>query len=62
MKRQATQWTAAEVLAERVCALSLKDISDPVKKNCQNLLIDVAGLCIAARNSDYVFSLKKSLD
>ncbi len=62
MKLQATSLTVAEVLAERVCALSVENVPDSTKKRCQDLLIDVAGLCVAARNSEYVFSLKKSLD
>lgn len=62
MKRQAIPFTVAEVLAERVGALRAEDIPAGVRAVCQDLLIDVAGLCIAARNNDYVLSLKKSLD
>jgi 2-methylcitrate dehydratase PrpD len=50
----------AELLAEQVC--SLKQVPEVVRERCQDLLLDVAGLCIAARGSDYVTSLKKSLD
>jgi 2-methylcitrate dehydratase PrpD len=62
MKPQATSITVADALAERACALSPGNIPDSVKSRCQDLLIDVAGLCVAARNSDYVCALKKSLD
>jgi 2-methylcitrate dehydratase PrpD len=54
--------SVAEALAERVCALGAQDIPDPVKTVCQDLLVDVAGLCVAARHSDYVSALKRSVD
>ena len=62
MKQQATPSTVAEALAEKACALSSLNISDSVKNQCQALLLDVAGLCVAARNTEYVLSIKKSLD
>ena len=62
MKRQATPSTVAEALAEQVCALSPENVSDSLKNRCQDLLLDVAGLCVAARHSNYVSALKKSLD
>lgn len=62
MKPQAVSLAVAEVLAERAGALRAEDIPAPVRARCQDLLIDVAGLCVAARNSNYVISLRKSLD
>jgi len=62
MKRQPAPPSVAESLAERVCALSLADVPDPVQTRCQDLLLDVAGLCVAARHGEYVCALKKSLD
>ena len=50
----------AELLASRV--FSLRDIPGPVRERCRDLLVDVTGLCIAARKSDYVAALKRSLD
>jgi 2-methylcitrate dehydratase PrpD len=52
----------AEILAERVCALQPEDLPAAVRDCSRDLLIDVAGLCVAARNSNYIASLKKSLD
>jgi 2-methylcitrate dehydratase PrpD len=52
--------TVAEALAER--AFSLGEIPQEVEDRCESLLVDVAGLCVAARNTDYVAALKKSLD
>jgi len=54
--------TVSEVLAGKVEALRLESIPDSTRKTCQNLLVDIAGLCVAARNSEYISSLKKSLD
>jgi 2-methylcitrate dehydratase PrpD len=54
--------SVAESLAEKVCALSPEDLPSEVRERCQGLLIDVVGLCVAARNSDYMKALKKSLD
>ena len=54
--------TVAETLADRVCGLSANDVSEPAQQRCADLLVDVAGLCIAARRSDYVSALKKSMD
>ena len=62
MKQPANQPTVAEVLAERALALRPEDIPAEVKARCRDLLIDVAGLCVAARGSNYVSALKKSLD
>ena len=33
-----------------------------MRERCRDLLVDVAGLCVAARNTDYVLALKRSLD
>ena len=52
--------TVSETLAARVCAL--ENVPEQVKGRCRDLLVDVAGLCVAARHSDYVSALKKSLD
>ena len=52
--------TVAETLAALVT--SLQNVPEQVIGKCQDLLVDVAGLCIAARRSDYVSALKKSVD
>jgi 2-methylcitrate dehydratase PrpD len=54
--------SVAEALAEKVVALSPRDLPAEARRRCQSLLVDVAGLCIAARNSDYIKALKNSLD
>ena len=52
--------SVAEELATRVFAL--ENVPGQVQDRCRDLLVDVAGLCVAARNSEYISSLKKSLD
>ena len=54
--------TVAETLAARVAQLKPEDIPLTVRERCRELLVDVAGLCVAARNRDYVVSLLASLD
>jgi len=54
--------SVAEVLAERAGALRAEGIPAAIRTVCEDLLIDVAGLCVAARNTEYAVSLKKSLD
>lgn len=62
MKRRTISSTVAQALAERAGALRVEDIPADVRARCRDLLIDVAGLCIAARNSNYIGSLKRSFD
>jgi 2-methylcitrate dehydratase PrpD len=46
----------AEQLAERIVALKPNGLPPPVRAKCEDLLIDVIGLCATARNEDYVRS------
>ena len=62
MTRQAGSPSVAEMLAGRAGALRAEDIPAAVRDRCRDLLVDVTGLCIAARNRDYVSSLRRSLD
>jgi 2-methylcitrate dehydratase PrpD len=62
MTREASSRSVAQVLAARACALSAQDIPAAVRERCRDLLVDVAGLCVAARHRDYVSAVKKSLD
>ena len=54
--------SVAEVLAERTAALRSQDIPAAARERCRDLLVDVAGLCVAARDTDYVLALRRSLD
>jgi 2-methylcitrate dehydratase PrpD len=54
--------TVAETLAASAARLKPEDIPLAVRERCRDLLVDVAGLCVAARNRDYVRALHRSLD
>jgi 2-methylcitrate dehydratase PrpD len=46
--------SVAETLARAVAALDAKALPRGVRSKCEDLLIDVVGLCLTARNEDYV--------
>lgn len=54
--------SVAENLARDIVAVTADGIPASVRDRCRDLLIDVAGLCIAARHRNYVLSLQGSLD
>jgi 2-methylcitrate dehydratase PrpD len=54
--------SVAEKLVDRVAALAPERIPAEIRTRCEELLIDVAGLCVAARNSQYVRALIASVD
>ena len=44
----------AEVLANEIAALDAAWLPAEVRRKCEDLLVDVVGLCLTARNEDYV--------
>jgi 2-methylcitrate dehydratase PrpD len=46
--------SVAQQLARSIVALKAADLPSAVRTKCEDLLVDVAGLCVAARNEDYV--------
>jgi 2-methylcitrate dehydratase PrpD len=46
----------AEQLVERIRALDAARLPAGVRRKCDDLLVDVVGLCVTARNEDYVKS------
>src|ERR1700742_3405237 len=46
----------AEHLADRIIAVDAGKLPAAAREKCEETLIDVVGLCIAARNEDYVGS------
>ncbi len=44
----------AEVLAQKICALDVTRLPGAVRAKCEDLLVDVVGLAVTARNEDYV--------
>src|SRR5215470_918797 len=46
--------SVAEILVDKIAALEPRRLPAPVRSKCEDLLIDVVGLCLTARNEDYV--------
>jgi 2-methylcitrate dehydratase PrpD len=46
--------SVAEHLARKINALDVAHLPDAVRAKCEDLLVDVAGLAVTARNEDYV--------
>ncbi len=54
--------SVAERLADAAVSLSPGGISAQARLRCEDLLVDVGGLCVAARASDYIRALVASVD
>jgi 2-methylcitrate dehydratase PrpD len=52
----------AEVLARKICALDAARLPDAVRAKCEDLLVDVVGLAVTARNEDYVKAVLAACD
>src|ERR1700755_417783 len=48
--------SVAQTLAQRIVALKPGGLPAATTRKCEDLLIDVVGLCVTARNQDYVRS------
>jgi 2-methylcitrate dehydratase PrpD len=46
--------SVAEDLASRIAAIDTHSLPPAVRRKCEDLLVDVVGLCLAARKRDYV--------
>jgi 2-methylcitrate dehydratase PrpD len=54
--------SVAERLAARVAAVSADRLPAAVRRKCEDLVIDVIGLCATARNEDYVSRARAAWD
>jgi 2-methylcitrate dehydratase PrpD len=54
--------SVAETLAEKIVALESGALLAATARKCENLLIDVVGLCVTARNEDYIRSALAGCD
>src|SRR5215216_2111159 len=54
--------SVAETLAEKIVALKPGALPAATTRKCEDLLIDVVGLCVTARNEDYVESALAGCD
>jgi 2-methylcitrate dehydratase PrpD len=52
----------AERLAERIAAVDLKRLAAAMRTKCEDLAVDVVGLCLTARRLDYVESTLAACD
>src|SRR6267143_2778980 len=48
--------SVAETLAQKIVALKAGTLPAATTRKCEDLLIDVVGLCVTARNEDYITS------
>src|SRR3982075_4025157 len=56
MTFQLPKISVAETLAEKIVALKAGALPAATTRKCEDLLIDVVGLCVTARNEDYIRS------
>ena len=54
--------SVAEHLAARIAALDAAKLPAAVRTKCEDLLVDVAGLCVTARNEDYIKAALAGVD
>ena len=54
--------SVAERLAERIAALDARSLPPAVKAKCEDLAVNVAGLCLAARREDYAQAVLAACD
>ncbi len=52
----------AEHLAQKICALDASRLPKEVQRKCEDLLVDVVGLAVTARNEDYVKATLSACD
>src|ERR1700736_7028053 len=52
----------AETLAQKIAALDVAHLPSAVRRKCEELLIDVVGLAVTARNENYVQSALAACD
>src|SRR6201981_2080526 len=56
MSSELPKVSVAQTLAEKIVALSASTLPEITSRKCEDLLIDVVGLCVTARNEDYAQS------
>jgi 2-methylcitrate dehydratase PrpD len=62
MSAELPQTSVAEVLAAKIVALQPSALAAATTRKCEDLLIDIVGLCVTARNEDYVRSALAGCD
>src|ERR1700743_1952793 len=54
MTSELPKTSVAETLAHKIVALRASALPAATTRKCEDLLIDVVGLCVTARNEDYI--------
>ena len=62
MSAELPQTSVAEALAAKIAALRTSALPAATARKCEDLLIDIVGLCVAARNEDYIRSALSGCD
>jgi 2-methylcitrate dehydratase PrpD len=62
MTSELPKTSVAETLAQKIVALKAGTLPPSTTRKCEDLLIDVVGLCVTARNEDYVTSALSGWD
>jgi 2-methylcitrate dehydratase PrpD len=62
MTSELPKTAVAETLAQKIAALKPGALPAATTRKCEELLIDVVGLCVTARNEDYVRSAMAGCD
>jgi 2-methylcitrate dehydratase PrpD len=62
MNESLPETAVAETLAQKIAALDAARLPDALVNKCQDLLIDIAGLCVSARHEDYVKAVLAAFD
>jgi 2-methylcitrate dehydratase PrpD len=62
MTSELPKTSVAETLAEKIVALKSGGLPATTRRKCEDLLIDVVGLCVTARNQDYIASALSGWD
>jgi 2-methylcitrate dehydratase PrpD len=62
MTSELPKTSVAETLAAKIVSLRPDDLPAATSRKCEDLLIDVVGLCVTARNEDYIRSALAGCD
>src|SRR5262245_24696129 len=54
MHAELPKTAVAEILAQKIAALDPARLPPAVRRKCEDLLVDVVGLCVTVRNADYI--------
>jgi 2-methylcitrate dehydratase PrpD len=52
----------AEIIAEKIATITPENIPASVRRRAEELFIDVVGLCVAARRTDYIQAIVRGVD